>query len=159
MRKERKDKTPPQPAPEDAKALMELRNAIIQCSELPPLAQWDTTLQLLSDEFLQNFVNARKRKKEDERMTMYGPLAMILVQYYDSQNSRNAEALMGALIGLTYSIYGELERRNQHFSTDVVFMENPVYFDPEDPVTFIPKDPDSFVVEEVFAYYNEKNSE
>jgi hypothetical protein len=145
--------------PEDTRALLELRSVLTQVSDLPPLAQWDTALQLLSDDFLRDFLEARKRKKEDERMTMYGPLAMTLVQYFNSQGGRDAQTLMSALIGLTYSVYGELERRHQQFCTDVVFMENPVFYDPEDPVTFVPKEPDTFSAEELFASYNAKMEE
>ena len=149
----RRDKVTPQP--EDSKALMELRNALVNVSDLPQDSQWEVAMELLSDEFLSNFVNARKRRRENERMTMYGPLALTVVQYYLREQTNNAEYLMSGLIGLTYSVYGELERRHKRFCSAVIFMENPVFFDPEMPVIFIPNDPENFDVEKLFADYNE----
>ncbi len=149
----KRDKATPQP--EDSKALMELRTALVNVSDLPQNSQWEVAMELLSDEFLSNFVNARKRKRENERMTMYGPLAFIVVQYYLREQTNNAEYLMSGLIGLTYSVYGELERRHKRFCSAVIFMENPVFFDPEMPVIFIPNDPETFDVEKLFADYNE----
>ncbi len=149
----KRDKTTPQP--EDTKALQYLRNALVNVSDLPQDSQWEVAMELLSDEFLRNFVNARKRRREEDRMTMYGPLALTVVQYYLREQTNNAEYLMGGLIGLTYSVYGELERRHKRFCSDVIFMENPVFFDPDAPVLFVPNDPETFDVEKLFADYNE----
>ena len=149
----KRDKVTPQP--EDRKALQELRNALVTVSELPQDSQWEVAMELLSDDFLRNFVNARRRRRENERMTMYGPLALIVVQYFLREQTNNAEYLMSGLIGLTYSVYGELERRHKRFCSAVIFMENPVFFDPDAPVLFIPNDLDTFDVEKLFADYNE----
>lgn len=148
-------KNKPVAQPEDTKALQELRSVLVNVSELPQTSQWEVAMELLSDEFLRNFINARKRKKEDDRMTMYGPLALTLVQYYLREQTNNAEYLMSGLIGLTYSVYGELERRHKKFCSNVIFMDDPIFYDPESPVLFIPNDPETFDVEELFTYYNE----
>jgi hypothetical protein len=148
-------KNKPVPLPEDTKALQELRSVLVNVSDLPQTSQWEMAMELLSDEFLSNFINARKRRREEERMTMYGPLALTLVQYYLREQTNNAEYLMTALIGLTYSVYGELERRHKKFCSNVVFMDDPIFYDPENPVLFIPNDPETFDVEALFTYYNE----